>query len=311
MSSRNLNNVQEQTRFSNAEIDTIAKFVKDRLFQPKNKKKISAFVCGADIKNSDTARSRMAKIFSEYPRYEVHYPENIFDNLLMGPKAHSLLSLENILADSVDVVIIFPESAGSLVELGAFANHERLVGKLICLPEKKFKNKKSFINYGPHRLIRSSRTGKIIPIDYNDLICPHKKYDIYREIDDAVTKIKKHHPAKTGISNILETEGFILSLIFIVDNIGNIELYKLLKSATSHDEGLCEIAVKSSLSLLISKRLITRTASGYLITNQGSMQIRNEFKRSVLDGARSELMNKLFRRNSVVIYDRMRDDAHL
>lgn len=310
MTYRTLQYASTANRFSDREIEAIAKFVEEQLFQPKSKKRVSVFLCGADIKNSDTARSRMARLFSEYPRYEIHYPEDLFDDLLAGQGQYSLLSLENLLADSVDAIVIFPESPGSLVELGAFANHERLVGKLLCLPERKFRSKKSFINYGPHRLIRSSKTGKVIPIDYEDLACPDKMHVIYRQIDTAISKIRKTLPAQSGVANILEAEGFILSIIFIADNVGNVELYKLLKAAAPHDERLCEIAVKSALSRLIAKRLITRTASGYLITALGSDQVRKSFKRSVLDGARSELMNKLTRGNSSVMYDRMLTGAH-
>lgn len=295
-------------RFSDVEIKSIAKFVEERLFQARSKRRFSVFLCGADIKNSDTGRSRMADLFSEFTRYEIHYPEDLFEDLLAG-QGNSLLSLENLLADSVDVIVIFPESAGSLVELGAFANNERLVKKLICLPEKKYRNKKSFINYGPHRLIRSSKTGKVIPINYDDLSLNPHKFSIYYEVDQAIRKIVKSNPVQTGVANILEAEGFVLSIIFIADNVSNVELYKLLKAAAGHDDRLCEIAVRSALGRLIKKRLIIRTAAGYLITATGAEQIRNTFKRSVLDSARSELMNKMTRRHSSVMYDRMLSGA--
>lgn len=252
----------------------------------------------------------MARIFSEFPRYEVHYPEGLFDDLLAGEGHYSLLSLENLLADSVDAVVIFPESPGSLAELGAFANHSRLVGKLICLPERKYRNGKSFINFGPHRLIKSSKTGKVIPINYDDLSDDREKYAIYREIDSAAVKIRKAHPAQQGPTNILEVEGFILSVVFIADDVDNVELYKLLKAATNHDDKLCEIAVKAGLARLATNNLVSRTPQGYLITERGAERVRKTFQRSILDSARAELLNALTRRNSSAMYARMLPGAH-
>ena len=72
------------------------------------------------------------------------------------------LELENILADSVDCIVIFPESPGSFAEIGAFSNNEKLAKKMIVLSNKKYKYDKSFINYGPYRLIKRSKSGKVI-----------------------------------------------------------------------------------------------------------------------------------------------------
>lgn len=303
--------VENSTSLEPSDISAIAKFVVEKLFRPKSKKKVSIFLCGADIRDTKTARARMAALFAEYSRYEVHYPEDLFDDLLSGQGQHSLLSLENLLADSVDAVVILPESPGSLVELGAFANNIQLAGKIVCVASHKFRHSKSFINLGPHRLIRSTATGKVIHVDYAELSNPIKKHEIYRAIDSVVTQIRKHKPAPQGIANILEAEAFVLSCIYINDHIDNITLYRLLQVATSKEMVLCEIAVKSALGRLMAKRLAMRTPRGYLVTPTGATHVQNSFKRDVLDRARVEMLNKKNRKNSRVSYDRLVRGARL
>jgi len=198
------------------ELAEIAKIVKETIFIPRNQKKVAVFLCGADIKDEKTSRSKMADIFDDYPRYELLYPEDLFDDLLAGQGQHSLLKLENILADSVDAIVLFPESPGSFAELGAFSNNEDLARKMIVISNKKYKSNKSFINYGPNRLVKSSKTGKVLNINYEDLGDDVEKHKIYRRINDYITKIKKAHPVKKDVTNILEVENFILPCIYLI-----------------------------------------------------------------------------------------------
>ncbi|XTZ61642.1 retron St85 family effector protein [Aeromonas salmonicida subsp. pectinolytica] len=121
---------------SDGELRIISEVIKKHIFVPVNQKKVTVFLCGADIKNKTTARSKMASIFSKYPRYELLYPEDIFDDLLAGQGKFSLLELENILADSVDSIVMFPESPGSFAEIGAFSNNKELANKIIVLSNK-------------------------------------------------------------------------------------------------------------------------------------------------------------------------------
>ena len=80
--------------------------------------------------------------------------EDIFDELLYSSKTKDLLSLEALLAESVDAIVLIPESPGSFAELWAFANDERLRKKMICVVDKKYKKDKSFINQGPLKLVK-------------------------------------------------------------------------------------------------------------------------------------------------------------
>ncbi|SEQ27927.1 retron St85 family effector protein [Nitrosomonas ureae] len=296
-----------QINLRDNELVEIAKIIKETIFIPRNQKKIAIFLCGADIKDKNTSRSKMASIFNEYPRYEILYPEDLFDDLLAGPGQHNLLILENILADSVDAIVLFPESPGSFAELGAFSNNEKLAKKMIVVSNKKYKSHKSFINYGPHRLVHSSKTGRVIDINYDD----QEKYQIYRRINEYIAKIKKTHPVRKDVTNILEVENFILPCIYLIDEINNVTLYRLIEHATSQDSVLCEIATKSALSRLTINRLITRTPNSYQVTTAGANHVRETFNSQYLDKARVELLNAQNRRNSRVKYDRVVQGAHL
>ena len=286
------------------ELEQIANVIKEKVFVAHDNK-VTVFLCGADITNTDTARSKMASIFSNYARYELLYPEDLFDDLLAGQGQYSLLDLENILADSVDAIVLFPESPGSFAEIGAFSNNEKLVKKLIVLSNKKYKSDKSFLNYGPYRLIKRSNTGKVNHINYSHLSDPVESIKIYRKVNGFITNIKKAHPVDRDVANILEAENFILPCIYLFDTTDIIILSKLIGFATGQEKILCDIATKSSLGRLASKSYISQTPSGFQVTKEGAKYIRKTFSNIYLDIVRIELLNAQNRRNASISYDRI------
>ncbi|QPB81061.1 hypothetical protein EHE21_17465 [Proteus sp. GOKU] len=295
---------------SDEDLKNIADVVKDIIFVPRNRRKISIFLCGADIKNSETARSKMATILSHYPRYELLYPEDLFDDLLAGQGQHSLLKLESILADNVDAIVLFPESPGSFAEIGAFSNNEKLAQKMIVLSNQKYKSNKSFINYGPYRLIKSSKTGKVVHINYEHLTNPIESDRIYKNINNYIAKIRREYPVEKNVANILEAENFILPCIYLLDKIDNTMLSKLIGYATKQDKVLSDIATKSSLGRLALKKYISRTVSGYQVTSLGADYVRNTFNNKNLDKVRIEILNAENRRNASIRYDRIVNGIH-
>jgi hypothetical protein len=287
-------------RLIDIELETVAQIIRDNIFVPTYSRKSTVFLCGASITDKSTGRYKMAELLKNNARYELLFPEDLFDDLMAGQGQHSLLSLENILADSVDSIILFPESPGSFAELGAFANSKKLANKLICVGQKKYEKKKSFINYGPIRLIKASKTGRVFNIVYNDLDLEIEKNSFYKIINNAVTKIKKTNPTKKDIANILETENFVLPCIYLIDQITTLELYKLVEYATGQNKQIAEIATKSSISKLIKKHHITKTNTGYTITKQGVNRTKSSLKTVNLDDVRIEIINSQYRKNTIV-----------
>ncbi|HCE3244765.1 TPA: retron St85 family effector protein [Vibrio parahaemolyticus] len=291
--------------FNDNHLKDIVKVIKGSIFVPLTAKKTTIFLCGGAINNEDNGRSKMASIFSEHSKYELLYPEDIFDDLLAGPGQHSLLHLENILANCVDAIVLLPESPGSFAEIGAFSNNPRLAQKLIVLSDKNYKSKKSFINYGPYRLIKESKTGAVFHINYKDLDDDVLGKKLYRNINSKISKIKKAHPVQKDVTNILEIEHFILPCIYLIDDSNFLTLTKLVAFAAGEDSKFCEIAVKSSLGRLAAKRFLSRTSDGYNVTPEGARYVRNTFNNTALDKVRLEVLNAENRRNASVDSVRM------
>lgn len=294
--------------FSASQLVDIANVIKERIYVPVFAKQRTIFLCGADIKDKTQGRFKMASLLKENQsriQYELLYPESLFDDLLAGQGQHSLLALENILASSVDAIVLLPESPGSFAELGAFSSNPKLVNKLICIANQRYKNKRSFLNYGPNRLIKSSDTGKVINLDYDKLTCPKDSAKIFRLISDSITKIQKQNPVKKNVTNILEAENFILPCIYLIENIDFRNLRTLLKIATNQDDVMSEIATRSALTRLQYKRMIMKTTIGYDMTKSGESHVRSKFTSHRLDLVRIEIMNFQYRGKSGIHYDRM------
>ncbi len=294
--------------FSESQLSDIAKVITERIYVPVYQKKRTIFLCGADIKDKTKGRSKIAALFADNQsriQYELLYPESLFDDLLAGQGQHSLLALENVLAESVDAIVLLPESPGSFAELGAFASNPNLVNKLICISNKRYKNKRSFLNYGPNRLIKASNSGKVFHLDYEQLDCPEQGAKTFRLISDSITKIQKHNPVKKNVTNILEAENLILPCIYLIENIDFNSLRTLLKLATNQDEVMSDIATRSALTKLQTKRMITKAADGYSVTKSGEVHLLSIFKLHRLDLIRIELINYQYRRKSSINYDRM------
>jgi len=287
-------------RLIDNELKVVAEIIRDHIFVPTYSRKTTVFLCGADKSDKKTGRHKMSELFKNHPRYELLYPEDLFDDLMAGQGQHSLLALENILADSVDSIVLFPESPGSFAELGAFANDRRLVNKLICIGQAKYAKRKSFINYGPVRLIKASDTGRIFNIVYDDLADDDEKKKIYKRINDAIATIKRKYPIQKDVANIMETENFVLPCIYLIDFITAWELYKLVELATGQDKKVAEIATKSSLSRLISKHHINRTMDGYSVTKQGMERIKLSLSTMHLDAVRMEIINSQYRKKAMI-----------
>lgn len=68
---------------------------------------ITIFLCGGTSKEEATFRSSLGKHLMSLKlkyRYSVYFPENMFFEMILGHKKYDLLSLENLLANSVNCI---------------------------------------------------------------------------------------------------------------------------------------------------------------------------------------------------------------
>lgn len=296
-----------KSEISNDDCKKLAKRIRDDFYKPINTYKINVFLCGADISLTNKLRFKVAKEFSHFWNaywYEIIYPEGIFDELLYSSKSKDLLSLENLLADSVDVILIIPESPGSFAELGAFANNERLRSKIVCIVDEKYKKNKSFINQGPIKLIKKANKRGVIFIDPNEL---HNEID---QIKSAINFTKKNTIYKSNSVNLLQLDSFLLPTIYLLEPIKDRTLGKIIGEAINDIPNSFD-ATRTALTTLKKKKAVEYTVDGFKLTKLGldqfkklrkiSSRIKVQDETEALDKLRLEILNFKLRNKKMKI----------
>lgn len=189
-----------------SELEFVALAIK-KLILEKRKKNRDIFLCGADQKNEQSTRSTINNIITKNPltksNFIIHYPEKLFDKSYFTETNFDFVTLELLLAESVDYLIVVPESPGSFVELGMFTSDSRIIKKLICIQEEKFKIEPSFINTGPIRLLNK--------IDKRKVFYYNQKPISTSEISELIEILKK-----LDYKNKLEYNLFNLEIISLL-----------------------------------------------------------------------------------------------
>jgi len=296
-----------QIKISDEDCKKLARRIRDDFYRPLNTFKINMFLCGADISMKDKLRYKVANEFKNFWNsywYEIIYPEDIFDELLYSSRSKDLLSLENLLADSVDVILMIPESPGSFAELGAFANNKKLRTKIVCLIDKKYKKNKSFINQGPIKLIKKANKQGVLFIDPNDL-----SNEIV-EIKSAINFTRKNSAVKTKSVNLLQLDSFLLPTIYLLEPINDTTLGKIVGEAIDDISNSYE-ATRTALTTLTKKKAVEFTIDGYKLTDLGleqfeklrkiSSRIKIQDEIEALDKLRLEILNFKLRNRKMKI----------
>lgn len=218
---------------SKADCNKLSTKIRNDIFKPVNTYKTTIFLCGADISQKDKMRYKIAQALGDWWYsfyYDIIYPEDIFEELLYSSQHIDLLSLENLLVESVDAVVLIPESPGSFVELGAFANDEKLRNKLICIIDKKHKKDKNFINRGPLRLVKKTNKHGLIYIDPDNITT--------KEVEKLRTSLGKMKKSSSKVSDkitLLQLSNFLLPTIFLLEPVSKTTLINLVGNATEDE----------------------------------------------------------------------------
>jgi len=292
---------------SKVDCKKLAMKIRNDIFKPANTYKTTIFLCGADISQKEKMRYQIAKAFEDWWlsfQYDIIYPEDIFEELLYGSHTKDLLSLENLLAESVDAVVLIPESPGSFTELGAFANDEKLRGKLICIIDKKHKKDKSFINQGPLKLVKKTNKNAIVYIDQNNLS---------KEINKLVFALRKLKKTSSKLSDkitLLQLDNFLLPSIYLLEPVSKATLINLVENATE-DEVNAFQATTTALTILTKKRQVELTPNGYKLTQLGvndflsfrktSSRIKKQTETIAIDELRLSILNFTYRRKELSV----------
>ncbi len=277
------------------------------LDEVQDRKEVSIFLCGGS--SSEETRFRrdvgdgISGIVSKY-RYSIYYPEDMFIELILGHQKHDLLTLENLLANGVDAVVILLQSPGTFTELGAFTNHEKLRDKLIVVINPKFARAKSFINLGPIRYLRTKTKSRVL-----DLSMESSNLEaVVKQIADASRAVAQHATPIRDLSNPISAYRFYLALIYVFEPIPRAAIIEISSKLANTEEKTVATAAETAINSLVGERkvslnsgVLSTTLAGienlmYANKTQKSARILSSFLTELRLGALNLTLRKNYRR---------------
>jgi hypothetical protein len=208
---------------------------------------------------------------------------------MLGHQKHDLLSLENILANSVHAVAIILHSPGTFAELGAFANHPILSQKLIVVIDPKYRNHRSFINLGPIRYLRTKTTSKILHLSLE----PENLDNLATAIAEASREIAKAASPKNDLTNPLAAYQFFLAAIHVFDPVPKAGLMNLVDSLRPGDGKLVRTVGETVVNSLVNERKVFFNGVDLSITPEGMNELILSGRTKTRIKTRSRLLSKI------------------
>lgn len=266
----------------------------------------TVFLVGASLENSKSMRSRLMNNLNRNRQIKVYFPEQLFDEEIYSSK-NDLLSLENLLAESVDHVILCVESPGSFTELGAFVNHDKLRSRLIVVMDENKRKAKSFINQGPIKLMNQKNKGSVIWHDFED--------DNMKKISQKIRQRFKANGSNIdtvqSLRNPIIAEQFLLTTLYCLGSVTNKEIITLIQSYGYEDEQPLIMMCQAAKSSLFYQRLIFLNHGEYFLTREGRQRldelIKTQYTKIIrlLDDLRLEILNVQLRKKKKIIWQRV------
>lgn len=229
---------------------------------------ISVFLCGGSGPEESKFRrevgEKISGILSKY-KYFVYYPEDMFIELILGHQKQDLLTLENLLADSVNAVVILLQSPGTFTELGAFTNYEKLRDKLIVIIDPRFARTRSFINFGPIRYLKTKTKSKVlsVPMDSSNL------YKLVKQIADAARDVAAYSSPVRDLSNPIFAYRFCLALIYIFEPIPKDAIFIISRTLATNRKKIVVTSAETVINSLINERRVSLSSGNLSTTSKG------------------------------------------
>ena len=276
------------------------------LNKSQNLDEISIFLCGGSSKEEEKFRRKVGEkicaISKHSPyKYSVYYPEDMFIELILGYQKQDLLTLENLLADSASSIVILLQSPGTFTELGAFTNYKKLSNKLIVIIDPKYTRKKSFINLGPVRFLKTKTKSKVLFIPMNN----SNLNKLVEQITEATRDMDKHSLQTRDLTNPIFAYRFYLALIYIFEPIPKNAVLTISRSLATNEEKKIATVAEIVINSLINERRVSLSSKNLSTTSKGSDDLiygSNTKKRAHLVSAfltelRLEALNLIYRKN--------------
>jgi hypothetical protein len=212
----------------------------------------------ADDPNPDIQSLRDALTRSHDADYEIFRPEEITSWQADGV-FQNLMDFESDLGSICSLVVVILESAGSLVELGAFSQLDEFREKMIAITSTEFGDANSFINLGILRFIREIDNSRVK--SYPWVIAKPKEIS-HDVVSDVIFDIRGELD-KLGKSHVFKAHSRAHVIVLICEII---KLFSALKESEIFDYisslgvSLTKRELKSRLFLLERFRLIKKVA---------------------------------------------------
>lgn len=283
--------------------EEISKVINEDVFPRLKTRNLNVFLVGAGPGNLKSIRDSIRKelITRRYHNWlDVYYPEELFEELLGRGKHFDLLSLENLLAESVHAVVIILESPGAIAELGAFANHKELCNRLVVIVDVKYRKAKSFIALGPIRYLKKKT--KSIVIDHN-LRNPQIQ-ELSQQIWHSIRKVSESVKVDNSVANPIVAQHFLLVAIYIMEPAETEALNNLIQVLQKQPLENIITIVSCSLNILIRNNEVVLEDGKYRLTKRGLERLRQIMKmehegqkiQHYLDNLRVKVLNHTLRR---------------
>ena len=243
---------------------------------------VLVFVCGAAPKDGDDAGDGAREQFMYHARrhlsdFRFFLAESVIEGL-KGKGESDLLSIERDLAAFSDCIVIIMESAGALVELGAFTINDDLAQIVLAINDIRFRDASSetFINAGPlKKLERHSRFGEVIYADFRRFfsVVPEVKSRLKREFSfkhRRLVRLGSHEEWAGCQAKNRKLRMFLLhdliQLLAPIPHAGLVNVLRQLYGQHNYDAITLELAVLRALKLVevIDDHYFPATAPGEL-----------------------------------------------
>jgi hypothetical protein len=263
------------------------------------------FLCGGGKPTQMRLRrhigDRISATKSKY-RYKVYYPEDMFIELILGHSRADLLSLENILAESVHAVAILLESPGTFTELGAFANHHKLKDKLIVVTDPAYGTQRSFINLGPIRYLQTNTRSHVHYLTVDET----NTRAIASVITESTRKVAVTSPPRLCIENPIGSYEFFLALIYTLDPIPRKTVFEIVAELSKPSEELALLSANTVVNVLVNTGRVACISDVLSVTPLGSQELLCADKTKaqrlrimhILTRLRYDALNRIYRRKS-------------
>ncbi len=266
------------------------------------------FLCGgASDKKRKSLRDKVRILLENekktlwYKPFKIFYPEDLLIEILNKTKEADLLSYEQFLASNSHIIVIICESAGSLVELGAFTNNEYTVDKVIAAVDKKLAKHKSFIMLGPIKYLKKRNKFNVIEYGQDEVDFAKRLSKDIREKN----KLSSNQNSMIDLTTIVGMHYFIQLVLYFFKSLNSKELVTIIEYISGKEKiayADFKVLFNASLKLLFQDKKIVKITgeqySTYKLTNIGfeamQLMITDCTKAGLCDRIRVELMHNEF-----------------